>query len=85
MLVISKEWFAFRWCRMHEIQNRMMVSGQLFLKGTGRLPDEVRRCMAVISRGGRALGIAAAVCLDPLSQDVAAVLLGRPPVTAIIA
>ena len=67
---------------MNENQKTIMVSGQLRLKGMAGPPVEVRRCMAVLSRDGRELGMVAAVCLDPLTQDVATVLLGRLPVTA---
>ena len=67
---------------MNENQTRMMVSGQICLKGGGGVPVEVRRCMAVLSCNGRELGMVAAVCLDPNTQDVASVLLGRLPVTA---
>ena len=67
---------------MNENQARMMVAGQARLKGAEGAPVEVRRCMAVLSCDGRKLGIVAAVCLDPFSPDVAAVLLGRLPVTA---
>ena len=59
-----------------------MVAGLVRLKGTEGLPVEVRRCMTIRSCDGRELGMVAAVCLDPDTQDVAAVLLGRLPVTA---
>ena len=67
---------------MNENKRTMMVSGQFRLKGADGPPVEVRRCMAVLSCDGRELGMVAAVCLDPDTQDVAAVLLGRLPVTA---
>ncbi len=67
---------------MNEIQKTMMISGQIHLKGMDSPPVEVRRCMAVFSRDGRELGMVAAVCLDPKTQDVDTVLLGRLPVTA---
>jgi len=67
---------------MIEKQNKMMVTGQIRLKGADGPPVEVRRCMAVLSCDGREVGMVAAVCLDPDTQDVAAVLLGRLPVTA---
>ena len=60
----------------------MMVSGQFHLKGTDGPPVEVRRCMAVLSSDGHELGMVAAVCLDPQTQEVTAVLLGRLPVTS---
>ena len=59
-----------------------MVAGQVRLKGTEGFPVEVRRCMTVRSCDGCKLGMVAAVCLDPDTQDVAAVLLGRLPMTA---
>ena len=67
---------------MNENQTRMMVSGQVRLKGDNSLAVEIRRCMAVLSGDGRELGMVAAVCLDPHAQEVAAILLGRLPVTA---
>ena len=67
---------------MNENQKTMMVSGQLYLKGADGPPVEVRRCMAVLSRDGCELGMVAAVCLDPHTRYITAVLLGRLPVTA---
>ena len=60
----------------------MMVSGQIHLEGADGPPVEVRRCMAVLSHEGHELGMVAAVCLDPHTQDVTVVLLGRLPVTS---
>ena len=77
------ERFAFGYGHMNENQTRLMVAGQVCLKGTGGSTVEVRRCMAVLSCDGRELGIVAAVCLDPVKEDVAAVLLGRLPPTAV--
>lgn len=67
---------------MNEYQTRMLVAGQVRLKGANAPPVEVRRCMAVLSCNGRELGMVAAVLLDPKTQEVTAVLLGRLPVTA---
>ena len=82
MLVVSEERFTFGYGRMNEKTKKMMVTGQVRLKGADGPPFEVRRCMAVLSCDGRAVGMVAAVCLDPDTQDVAAVLLGRLPVSA---
>ena len=67
---------------MNENQVRMMITGQVHLDGLDSSAVEVRRCMPVLSCDGRELGMVAAVCLEAHAQDIAAVLLGRLPVTA---